>query len=729
MTSPAKFTDMGANSSYPDKTGQSGSRFSTLYRGLSFHFSEGDVATREKKKKLSKLQTLRKKLTRVRRHSRSFDYAKAIRDYTSNWTIRELSDLVDEYEASLNLKEITLLANLARPTANSLKQDLSHLYHSKFGSDLELIYRGTSFPVHRAILCSRCPYFRDLLQKYPKYGAQVPVEIKSHGVDTSLFSALLHYLYTGEFLLQDSQYEDLDTCILVHLRREFGTPNLLEYDLRNLLDSDDYCDAVLVFALDSDCHELLSGSCDTYGACAFSSSSKLELSCHKAILAARSNFFRNLLVRRGMHSLGKECSERANQKCERIVLDETVIPRKYARVLLQAIYLDTVDLSCVIRNSVSTSSLSEVQAIVTGKGHLTHAEEAIEIHEIGQFLDLPILSQGSEDIIVDTLGMDNLVPILLWSSQPLGSAWVYRQALHYLREDFLQIAHSPTILDLPKKYLIDAISSDFLQASEADVLCAVLKWGEHQLVKRMEEREPNLLNHTTHSVSKKGIKKRDLSDVELRDILSDLLVYVRADHIIPPNHEVLTNAIKRGLISTPPSHMMGDEPGHQSRASAWIRGRNRGTFLKPRLFQPHYDETKALLDEQLSQIQGNEEVQLRTVHMSNIPDTLYMVEGDTLGLQYFPGHLPSAATVDIIGGTILAGALTFSPRKCCQVIVATAVLHNICEERGIPPPPGERMNDEDIQRENVNRGHLPRRAEDEDGERARAAVIRENFWA
>ena len=79
-----------------------------------------------------------------------------------------------------------------------------------------------------------------------------------------------------------------------------------------------------------------------------------------------------------------------------------------------------------------------------------------------------------------------------------------------------------------------------LQAGEVDVLNAVLKWGEHQLMKRMEEREPNLLTHTAHSVSKKGVKKRDLNDMELRrDILADLLAHVRTDHIIPANNEIL----------------------------------------------------------------------------------------------------------------------------------------------------------------------------------------------
>ena len=104
--------------------------------------------------------------------------------------------------------------------------------------------------------------------------------------------------------------------------------------------------------------------------------------------------------------------------------------------------------------------------------------------------------------------------------------------------------------------------------------------------------EPNILSHTAHSVSKKGIKKRDLNDVELRDILADLLPYIRTDHIIPPSSEVLSSAIKRGLISTPPSHMIGDDGAGASRMCAWIRSKNSGMFIKPRLFLPYHEETK-----------------------------------------------------------------------------------------------------------------------------------------
>ena len=107
--------------------------------------------------------------------------------------------------------------------------------------------------------------------------------------------------------------------------------------------------------------------------------------------------------------------------------------------------------------------------------------------------------------------------------------------------------------------------------------------------------EPNLLSQTAHSISRKGVKKRDLSDVELRDILSDILPHIRTDHVLPKDSEVLTGAIKRGLVSIPPSHMIGSDTvavGGQSSASAWVRTRNMSLFIKPRLFVPYFDEVK-----------------------------------------------------------------------------------------------------------------------------------------
>lgn len=104
-----------------------------------------------------------------------------------------------------------------------------------------------------------------------------------------------------------------------------------------------------------------------------------------------------------------------------------------------------------------------------------------------------------------------------------------------------------------------------------------------------------MVSQTTHSVSRKGVKKRDLSDVELREILSELLPLVRMDHVIPTEHETLTQAIRRGLVSSPPSHMIGNDSPilshHMSRINAWIRHPS-GLYVRPRLFIPYYDEIK-----------------------------------------------------------------------------------------------------------------------------------------
>lgn len=107
-----------------------------------------------------------------------------------------------------------------------------------------------------------------------------------------------------------------------------------------------------------------------------------------------------------------------------------------------------------------------------------------------------------------------------------------------------------------------------------------------------------MVSQTTHSVSRKGVKKRDLSDVELREILSELLPLVRMDHVIPTEHESLTQAIRRGLVSSPPSHMIGNDSPmlshHMSRINAWIRHPS-GLYVRPRLFIPYYDEIKVSL--------------------------------------------------------------------------------------------------------------------------------------
>lgn len=71
--------------------------------------------------------------------------------------------------------------------------------------------------------------------------------------------------------------------------------------------------------------------------------------------------------------------------------------------------------------------------------------------------------------------------------------------------------------------------------------------------------EFNLLSYIVYSISKKGVKKCDFNDEELKDILVDLLFLIRIDYIILYNSDVFNSVIKWGLISWLFSYMIGDE--------------------------------------------------------------------------------------------------------------------------------------------------------------------------
>lgn len=79
------------------------------------------------------------------------------------------------------------------------------------------------------------------------------------------------------------------------------------------------------------------------------------------------------------------------------------------------------------------------------------------------FLFCPLNLPGCEDIVIESLSMDSLVPILKWSSQPYGSKWVYRQAMHFLCEEFSQVVMSDVLYELSQDHLLSAIQSDYLQ--------------------------------------------------------------------------------------------------------------------------------------------------------------------------------------------------------------------------------------------------------------------------
>jgi BTB/POZ domain-containing protein 7 len=394
----------------------------------------GILHFRERRKmKMAGFATLRRKFIRKRRCSKSCDHGRVIREFVSSWTHAETRSLLEEYEALATLKDLTIQAELARPPAATYKQDLSTLYDFKYCSDIDLIFRGTCFPVHRAILSSRSTQFRNILAKYPSYDAQIridPHDLNRPNTTVEMFSALLRFLYTGDVGPRDG---DVDLACLRQMGDDIGVVNQLEQDLRYLLDTGDLADTVLVFSSENmvDMRRLSNNS-------EFGFRPKLELTCHKAILSARSPFFRNLIQRRSrsgeehtervLHVQSRLAAVNTNVQlivmflsmisiiCFRIMLDDSVIPKRYAKVLLSAIYLDTVDLSLILRGSGCTSSagsLGEVEALTnTGRSRPSPLEEVMELYQIGRFLELEIVTQGCEDLILEWLTLETLPAVL-----------------------------------------------------------------------------------------------------------------------------------------------------------------------------------------------------------------------------------------------------------------------------------------------------------------------------
>lgn len=72
---------------------------------------------------------------------------------------------------------------------------------------------------------------------------------------------------------------------------------------------------------------------------------------------------------------------------------------------------------------------------------------------------------------MESLSLDSLVPILKWSSQPYGSKWVHRQAMHFLCEEFSQVVTSDVLYELSKEHLLSAIQSDYLQVRNHPSIC------------------------------------------------------------------------------------------------------------------------------------------------------------------------------------------------------------------------------------------------------------------
>uniref|UniRef100_A0A8R1XYV0 BTB domain-containing protein n=1 Tax=Onchocerca volvulus TaxID=6282 RepID=A0A8R1XYV0_ONCVO len=466
----------------------------------------------------------RRKYRQISREDR-----RAFCDLISHWTNAELVALLTEMESACGVRELISRAEEARPSTSNLAADLLNAWKNEIVSDCVLIHKGFRYAAHSFILQARCHYFSDFWDSMITQSsddAKLEISFMDNSISSETFQAMLYYIYSGEY---DESLRDLDRQSFNIILERYGCGSSLSSDMMAMDSQKGECTLIFTTGNREETH---SEECN------------YRVKCSGAVLAARSSYLRSVIEKRFLRG----------EKLE-IVINEYLFPRTYARIILDAIYSDRLDLSKMPEGcQVSVSSLSEVQAIASGQQYLAPLRHAIDIFHIAQFLNLSYLTQACEDIIVAQISIETVGSLWNWACEPGGSAYVRRHCIAFLRSDFSRICSSHLLFELEEDLLKGCLLSDYVQCAEVKILETVIRWGEHELVRRMEEREPNLIANTTHSISRKGIRRSELNDEELKSILTNLLPLVRIDYILPPFHQSLNAAYKRGLLDRSP-HM------------------------------------------------------------------------------------------------------------------------------------------------------------------------------
>ena len=522
--------------------------------------------------------------------------------------------MLGQYEALTLLKDLSVQADLARPPAQTLGQSLGEIFQAEICCDITLVYNGHRIPAHKSILMARCPYF----SRHLAFHGSNEFHVRTRGtspVPLTVLKSVLKYLYTGNPDLLNATHAEA----LAILEDEFGIPNSLESDVSFLLETLSLGDLRLIFD-------------DT-----------AEYLCHKSIVCSRSPFLARILDK-------KTCQQQTPAGGGDVMdlrLDSAIIPAKYALVILHAIYLDTLDFRLI--NAINGGSGSHLEAsnattttTTTDENNQTEiiVQDAMNLYEIGRFLEFNLLAQSCEDMLMQCLNINNVVTILNWSLNPYGSSWISRQAYQFLEEEFFTISTRLDVLSsLTQTTMIRILKSDFAQASESEVLQALIKWGEcqqqnnrdllhnhHLHTTHTKETSSSLLNTATLGRSSNKnhgatSKRKEICDGELKELISSMITQVRVPHILPRDRtsEVLDMALQRNLFSVLPNFT--SQVNVATKYSSWDPKSNNGLFVRPRLFLPYFEECKKLIQDRCQ----DPEIVSSNSPCVSVPDTLYML--------------------------------------------------------------------------------------------------------
>ncbi|KAK6021149.1 hypothetical protein OSTOST_13189, partial [Ostertagia ostertagi] len=290
------------------------------------------------------------------------DKVKSFRDLISTWPIHDVEALYRELETSRILSLLHNAANSARPPVPNIGEEL----HSSKNKDFVLrigvgVFRGNSYLLHRRLAVARCSVIADFLEG--KEVMEIDLAIPDGKAFTSKeIGMFITYLYTDVWSGSAEMLESLRSCL--------GCNQDLLTSLRN---------AEKMGLENGDLNIVLTSAASVGDEPPKAHPPDYSIRCDSSIVSSRSTVFRGLLNRVGEHG--------------RIVLDETLLPRGFAPVVMHFLYTDELDFSMIPDTTISQSSLSEARAIVAGRSPHSPLHRAIQLIHIAKFFALEKLVQ------------------------------------------------------------------------------------------------------------------------------------------------------------------------------------------------------------------------------------------------------------------------------------------------------------------------------------------------
>lgn len=458
-----------------------------------------------------------------KRKSSTRDQIKPFEELIKLWPIRDLNLLLAEFEADSKLLEFQKQSDSARKSTKTFVKDFEN--GRKVAGDLNVLFKFTSIRSNRAFLSQRCKNLK-VFANYDDNSENFDIRDerfqKFEQDDVEFF--LKSYIYNEEWP------EEKGSKVLAELCTEFGCHKKLEDDVKQMYKQDLKNGDLIIEVVEGKNNE----------------KENFEIRCSSLIAASRSSIIRSLLMRKLTETPSSSTSPR------QIVFSDLIFPRAFAPLFISFLYTDKLDWSLAPKSEDSISSLTQAKAITySGKPPDVQLARALQIIEIARFFEVESMVQACEDVVVKNLSCDNVVQIFQWGRSN-NSKYISTHAFRFIEREFSRISASGTLYELTSQEMTELTQSQFLQSTELELLNACCRWGEHALLKKLEDREPNLVADTCHSISRRGLKKAEKSGEELKEILKPLAENIRKDYALPPFHQDLTDAFNKGILEQSP---------------------------------------------------------------------------------------------------------------------------------------------------------------------------------